>query len=95
MPFHGWSGSPRPDLSRAEAAGYVTTAHDATRRLWESMLDRFQVKLPPAAQPVIDTIKSNLAYIFINQDGPRIQPGSRNYQRSWIRDGSLTSTALL
>ena len=53
------------------------------------------MKLPPAAQPVIDTIKSNLAYIFINQDGPRIQPGSRNYQRSWIRDGSLTSTALL
>ncbi len=95
VPFHGWSGSPRPNLPRDEAKRYVGEAHDATRRTWESMLDRFQVKLPPAAQPVIDTIKSNLAYIFINQDGPRIQPGSRNYQRSWIRDGSLTSTALL
>lgn len=95
MPFHGWTGSPRPNLAPDESAAYVTAAHAATRRTWESMLDRFSVKLPPAAQPVIDTIKSNLAYIFINQDGPRIQPGSRNYQRSWIRDGSLTSTALL
>ncbi|MDP2139082.1 MAG: discoidin domain-containing protein [Candidatus Didemnitutus sp.] len=95
VPFHGWSGRPRPNLPTAEAAQFVAQGHAATRRTWESMLDRFQVKLPPAAQPVIDTIKSNLAYIFINQDGPRIQPGSRNYQRSWIRDGSLTSTALL
>lgn len=95
VPFHGWNGSPRPNLPHEEAARYVSEAHDATRRTWESMVDLFQVKLPPAAQPVIDTIKSNLAYIFINQDGPRIQPGSRNYQRSWIRDGSLTSTALL
>jgi hypothetical protein len=95
VPFHGWTGSPRPNLPRDEAAAYVVAAHAATRRTWESMLDRFQVRLPASAQPVIDTIKSNLAYIFINQDGPRIQPGSRNYQRSWIRDGSLTSTALL
>ena len=95
VPFHGWTGSPRPALAPADAAHYAAEAHDATRRTWESMLDRFQVKLPATAQPVIDTLKSNLAYIFINQDGPRIQPGSRNYQRSWIRDGSLTSTALL
>lgn len=95
VPFHGWTGSPKANLPHDEAAACVAEAHTATRRMWESMLDRFQVKLPPAAQPVIDTLKSNLAYIFINQDGPRIQPGSRNYQRSWIRDGSLTSTALL
>lgn len=94
-PFHGGKNLPRPNLPAAEAARFAAAAHTATRRMWESMLDRFQVKLPPAAQPVIDTIKSNLAYIFINQDGPRIQPGSRNYERSWIRDGSLTSTALL
>ncbi|MCX8106691.1 MAG: hypothetical protein N3D80_12560 [Ignavibacterium album] len=39
--------------------------------------------------------KLNLAYILINRDGPGIQPGSRSYERSWIRDGSLTSSALL
>jgi hypothetical protein len=31
----------------------------------------------------------------MQRDGPAIQPGSRAYARSWIRDGSLTSTALL
>lgn len=94
-PFHPGGTPPRPNLARADADAFARTAHDATRRLWVSMLDRFQVRLPADAQPVIDTLKSNLAYIFINQDGPRIQPGSRNYERSWIRDGSLTSTALL
>lgn len=94
-PFHA-GGAPIPNnCSPEEAAAYVDHAHQATRRMWESMLDRFSVRLPASAQPVIDTIKSNLAYIFINKDGVRTQPGSRNYQRSWIRDGSLTSTALL
>jgi hypothetical protein len=95
VPFHGWSGSPTPNMDRASAENYVGLAHAATRRRWESMLDRFDVKLPASAQPIINTIKSNVAYIFINQVGPRIQPGARNYNRAWIRDGSLTSTALL
>lgn len=94
-PFHP-GGEPVPaNVTATEAASYVDAAHAATRAMWESKLDLFQVRLPASAQPVIDTIKSNLAYIFINQDGARFQPGSRNYQRSWIRDGSLTSTALL
>ncbi len=94
-PFHA-GGEPIPsNISAEEAAGYADEAQAATRAMWEAKLDLFQVRLPAAAQPVIDTIKSNLAYIFINQDGARFQPGSRNYQRSWIRDGSLTSTALL
>lgn len=95
VPFHAWSGSPTPNMNDESAGVYVSLAHAATRQMWEAMLDRFQVKLPLSAQPIINTVKSNLAYIFINQDGPRIQPGSRNYERSWIRDGSLTSTALL
>jgi hypothetical protein len=36
-----------------------------------------------------------LAYILVNRDGQGIQPGSRSYERSWIRDGSLTAAALL
>lgn len=95
VPFHGWSGQPSPDLAPAAAADFYAAAHNATRARWEALLDRFQVRLPASAQPVINTIKSNLAYIFINAEGTRIQPGSRNYKRSWIRDGALTSTALL
>ena len=61
---------------------------------WRAQLDRFVIDIP--GDPDIGrSIKSNLAYILINQDGPAIQPGSRSYERSWIRDGSLTSAALL
>ncbi|PTY02484.1 hypothetical protein DB347_24075 [Opitutaceae bacterium EW11] len=95
VPFHGGGIAPVVNQAPENAEADAAKAHEATRRMWEAMLDRFDVRLPSAAQPVIDTVKSNLAYIFINQDGPRIQPGSRNYERAWIRDGSLTSTALL
>lgn len=61
-------------------------------RAWKGDLDRVEIRLPA---PLSDTIRSTLAYILINRDGPAIQPGSRSYERSWIRDGALTSTALL
>ena len=94
VPFHSWRGSPTPNM-RDGADAYVSLALDATMQFWRSKLDQVHITLPSSAQPIINTIKSNLAYIFINRDGPSIQPGSRSYERSWIRDGSLTSTALL
>lgn len=96
VPFHGWAGSPMPNM---ELTGDALTYHDLvlmqTQRGWEARLDKIQIQLPPSAQAVANTVKSNLAYIFINRDGPGIQPGSRSYERSWIRDGSLTCAALL
>lgn len=94
VPFHQWSGSPTPNM-RDGAGIYTSLSFEAAKQFWESKLDRFQIQLPPSAQPIINTIKSNIGYIFINRDGPGIQPGSRSYERSWIRDGSLTATAML
>lgn len=62
---------------------------------WEKTLSHINFNLPASANKIINTYKSNLAYILINRDGAGIQPGSRSYERSWIRDGSLTSSALL
>jgi hypothetical protein len=62
---------------------------------WRSKTDHIQFNLPPSADRIIDTYKSNLVYILINRDHAGIQPGSRSYERSWIRDGALTSSALL
>ena len=62
---------------------------------WRNRLGRVAFHLPKEAAHVAHAIRSNLAYILINMDGPSIQPGSRSYDRSWIRDGSLTSSALL
>ena len=60
---------------------------------WSKTLDGVTIDIPD--RKLADSIRTNLAYILINRDGDAIQPGSRSYERSWIRDGSLTSTALL
>ncbi len=62
---------------------------------WHEKLDRTRIELPPSGAHLARSIQSTLAWILINRDGPALQPGSRSYERSWIRDGSLTSTALL
>ena len=62
---------------------------------WKKKTDHIKFNLPSSADRIIDTYKSNLVYILINRDHAGIQPGSRSYERSWIRDGALTSSALL
>jgi len=66
-----------------------------TKNFWKEKLNHIKFNLPKSADKIINTWKSNLAYILINRDNAGIQPGSRSYERSWIRDGSLTSSALL
>lgn len=66
-----------------------------TKKFWRKKITRVKFNLPPSADKIVNTIRSNLAYILINRDKAGIQPGSRSYERSWIRDGSLTSSALL
>lgn len=60
---------------------------------WHQRLDKVLIYgLEPMC---IQLLKSNLAYILINKDRAAFQPGSRNYSRSWIRDGAMTGAALL
>ncbi|MFA6213148.1 MAG: discoidin domain-containing protein [Candidatus Obscuribacterales bacterium] len=80
--------------SRYSTLQEVDDALSAAKREWHGKLDNVGVSIP-AAPELNDTIKSQLAYILVNRDGPAIQPGSRCYRRTWIRDGSLTSAALL
>ena len=62
---------------------------------WNGRLSRVGIELPPSARQIVDTIRASEAYILIHRDGAALQPGSRSYERSWIRDGSLISDALL
>jgi len=94
IPFHA-AGNDAPVPADDDAATQINQLLEQTRRDWAARLDRAGLELPPAAQRLANSIKSNLAYILINRNGPAIQPGSRAYARSWIRDGSLTSSALL
>ncbi len=62
---------------------------------WQAALNRVTLQGPPTVQPVFDTMRTALAHILINRDGVGLQPGSRSYERSWIRDGALSSEALI
>lgn len=85
----------RPMLNSVDPAEYVRQRQQAVADGWHHATSTFDLLLPDEAADIADTIRSTLAYILINRDGPAIQPGSRSYERSWIRDGSLTATALL
>ncbi|MGH7898914.1 MAG: discoidin domain-containing protein, partial [Candidatus Binatia bacterium] len=92
VPFHpGDSYTP----AAPDAASAVHERLEETRRLWKKRLAHVDFELPLGGERMARTIKSTLAYILVNRDGPRLQPGPRNYARSWIRDGALTSAALL
>jgi hypothetical protein len=65
------------------------------RRIWRDAIERVTIELPPSASRVVNSLYANLGYVLVNRDHAGLQPGSRSYERSWIRDGSLEATALL
>jgi hypothetical protein len=93
VPLHGG------DVNLAQLPGQGERAVGAqlerVQSAWREKLGRVSITLPASASRYTETMRTQLADILINRDGPAIQPGSRSYSRSWIRDGSLTSTALL
>ena len=95
VPFQTWKGSPLPNMPDDNPGMYYNLAVRTEASRWLQKLGTIHIDLPPAAQAVAGTLRSTLAYILINRDGPAIQPGSRTYKRSWIRDGALTCSALL
>jgi GH15 family glucan-1,4-alpha-glucosidase len=94
IPFHdadtfvsrSSGAGPEAEFDRALAA----TAED-----WRRRLGCVEFAVPAAAQDLVQTLKSSVAYMIINRNGAAIQPGSRTYSRAWIRDGALISASLL
>lgn len=85
LPLHpGQQQSPSRVQSKAEV-----------EQQWREKLNRVELTLPKAEHQLFDTLRTSLAHVLINRDGPALQPGSRSYERSWIRDGAMTSEMLL
>jgi hypothetical protein len=84
--------TPRESVGATSIVGPEQLAE--ARQLWHREL-RTMVELPGSGTELTKTLRSALAYVLINANGPAIQPGTRSYRRSWIRDGALTSSALL
>ncbi|NOU19603.1 MAG: hypothetical protein HOO91_18760 [Bacteroidales bacterium] len=90
VPFYGKNSSDEK-LENINVADEFTKSSE----FWKSKVEHIRFNLPESANRIVNTYKSNLAYILVNRDIVGIQPGSRSYERSWIRDGALTSSALL
>ena len=59
------------------------------------MLGRVAITVPPAKQAFADTVATAFAHVLTSRDGPMLKPGTRSYNRAWIRDGAMMSEALL
>ena len=95
MPLHeDQPPDPRP-ADTADEARSLDAAAETTLANWRTALARTRIELPGEGQALVNTWRSTVAAVLINRDGAAIQPGSRTYERSWIRDGFLTSAAML
>ncbi len=72
----------------------LASIEDRVAADWRAKIDRVELILPPRAQVVEDVLKSSLAHILMSRQGPILQPGTRSYNRSWIRDGAMIAEGL-
>lgn len=66
---------------------------DGVAAQWDSRFARVGVSLPD--RRLVDMLRAQGAYMLLNQAGHAMQPGPRNYNRAFIRDGAATAAVLL
>jgi hypothetical protein len=79
----------------ADATDWLQRQRDDVAATWREKLNRVNLQLPAAQQALVDTARSAQAQMLISRDGPALQPGTRSYARTWIRDGAMMNEALL
>ena len=98
MPLHDGLRNLRDvqELSRELPGGHAAAfdiQKETMRCFWKARLGSVEFDVPD--RELANTVRSQIAYILINMAGDAIQPGARNYNRTWIRDGSITAVALM
>lgn len=83
------------DGTTAIAESAFEPALKAARASWKAKLNTVSLKVPPQKQALADTLRTALAHILISRNGAQLKPGTRSYNRSWIRDGAMMSDSLL
>ncbi|MBU1539989.1 MAG: discoidin domain-containing protein [Alphaproteobacteria bacterium] len=78
----------------ADVADVLDGARARVAADWREKLDRFDLTLPPGAQRIEDVMRASLAHMLMSRQGPILQPGTRSYNRSWIRDGAMMAEGL-
>jgi hypothetical protein len=62
---------------------------------WDARLPITQLRANDWAADAIRTALTATAHVLVTRSGPALQPGPRRYTRSWIRDATIMSAALL
>ncbi|RDE06203.1 hypothetical protein [Sphingomonas aracearum] len=86
-PLHG--------AAQAVDAAVFERAYQAARASWHAKLDAVGITLPASKRHIADSVRSGLAHMLMSRAGPALKPGTRSYDRSWIRDGAMISDGLL
>jgi hypothetical protein len=73
----------------------VAAAEERAAAHWRARLDGVRITGPVEVEDIARTLRTALGHILVNRSAAALQPGPRAYARSWIRDGALTSSALL
>ena len=68
---------------------------DAVAAGWRERLNVVDIDVPQSGQRVVDTLRSSLAHILMSREGAILKPGTRSYDRSWIRDGAMIAEGLI
>jgi hypothetical protein len=79
----------------SDAGGWLQAAQDDVAATWRKRLNEVSLQVPPQGQRLVDTLRSSLAHMLMTRSGPALQPGTRSYARSWIRDGAMMSEGML
>ncbi len=92
-----------PDAPALDAAALLAGARDAGSAFdaigervaaqWQARFANVGLSLPD--RRLVDMLRAQGAYMLINQSGNAMQPGPRNYNRAFIRDGAATAAVLL
>ncbi|MFT3904844.1 MAG: discoidin domain-containing protein [Steroidobacteraceae bacterium] len=77
-------------MLRALDAEYATV-----RQRWQRSLQGVSIDGPSPVQQLAHTLRTAHAHILMSRRGQALEPGTRSYRRSWIRDGAMMSAALL
>lgn len=91
LPLTGAVSLPRAGT----AMRWAQQQHDAVAARWRVKLNQVKLQVPPEGQPVVDSLRTALAHMLVSRDGPALQPGTRSYARSWVRDGAMMVEGLL
>lgn len=75
--------------------GDIAARQRAVAERWRERLHVVEIDVPEQGQVVVDTLRSSLAHILMSRDGPALKPGTRSYDRSWIRDGAMIAEGLI